>query len=200
MNSCRYNLLVHAIPAILLTGAGKNLFIAALAAARPAGERWALLDNDAGHSAQAQSGAEFHVATVNGCMCCTGAVALQTGIVQLLRRSRPHRLIIAASGAAEPAALEKSLQQEHLARAVTITHRLHVTAAEHLQTQPPAGRELWLRQLQAANLVVAADAAAVRVLDAALRALGVTGKPVLTTADALLTVLPPVTAINTAAA
>ncbi len=191
---------MHAIPAILLTGAGKNHFIAALAAARPVGERWALLDNDAGHAAQAQSGAQLHVATVNGCMCCTGAVALQTGIVKLLRQSRPHRLIIAASGAAEPAALKKTLQQEHLARAITITHRLHVTAAEHLQTPPPAGRTLWLRQLQAANLVVAADAAAVRTLNAALRTLGVTGKSVLATADALLTVLPPATAANTAAA
>lgn len=199
MNSCRYNLPVHAIPAILLTGAGKNLFIAALAAARPAGERWALLDNDAGHSAQAQSGAEFHVATVNGCMCCTGAVTLQTGIVQLLRKSRPHRLIIAASGAAEPAALEKSLRQEHLTQAIAITHRLYVTAAERLQIPAAAERGLWLRQLQAAHLVVAADAAAVQALDAALRALGVT-KPVLTMADALLTVLPSAAAINTAAA
>ncbi len=198
MNSCRYNLPVRAIPAILLTGTGKYHFIAALAAARPAGERWALLDNDAGHSAPVPPDAELHTATVYGCMCCTGAVALQTGIAQLLRRSRPQRLIIAAADAAEPATLEKSLRQEHLAQAITITHRLHVITAEQLQA-PAAGRALWLRQLQAANAVVTVDAAAARALDTAPRALSIT-QPVLTMADALLTVLPPAAATNSAAA
>lgn len=88
-----------------LTGADKRAFIHALLAVRPTEQRWALLDNDGGDIARDAAGAQLAVSVINGCACCTGQVALQTGIVQLIRQSRPQRLIVVASGAAEPAAL-----------------------------------------------------------------------------------------------
>lgn len=180
-------------PAILLTGASgaaKQAFLQALLAARPAGEHWAILDNDNSHLTMLPENAQLSVASINGCMCCTGQLALQTGIVQLLRRSHPQRLIIVASAAAEPASLERALRQEYLARAVTITHQWFVAKAEDLTPALPAARLLHLQQWQAADMVVTGDAAHASALSAAATALGITDKQVATTAEALRTLAP----------
>ncbi len=181
---------MQATPAILVTGAGgaaKQTFIRALLAARPDSEHWAILDNDNSHLTTLQANAQLSVASIMGCMCCTGQLALQTGIVQLLRRSHPQRLIIVVSAAAEPAPLEHALQQEHLAQAITISHQWFVAVAEDLTPDLPSARLLRLQQLQAADLVVAPDAAHADTLRATAAALGVTDKRVATTAEALRT-------------
>ena len=157
------------IAVCLVTGVAsvdKQNFIRALVAARPAAERWALLDNDDGGFARDAATLRLTVAAISGCACCTGQVALQAGIAQLARQSRPQRLIIAAAGVAEPAALEHALQQEDLARGITIRHRLCVIAAQLLAALPPPGRELLQRQIVAADHVVAASAAAAATLHA----------------------------------
>jgi len=151
------------------TGADKRAFIRALAAARPVAERWAVLDNDDGDIARDAALPQLTVAAINGCACCTGAVALQVGIAQLIRQARPQRLIIAAAGAAEPAALERALQQEDLARGITVSHRLCVVEPQLLAALPPPAYALVQRQMAAANHVVAANAAAA----AGLRAAGI---------------------------
>lgn len=181
---------MQATPAILLTGAGgavKQAFIRALLAARPDNEHWAVLDNDNSHLTSLQENARLSVASIMGCMCCTGQLALQTGIVQLLRRSHPQRLIIVASAAAEPDPLERALQQEYLSRAVTVTHQWFVATAEDLTPALPAARQLHLQQWQAADMVVTSDAAHASALRATATALGVTDKRVATTAEALRT-------------
>lgn len=184
---------MQATPAILLTGASgaaKQAFVLALLAARPAGEHWAILDNDNSHLTTLQENAQLSVASIMGCMCCTGQLALQTGIVQLLRRSHPQCLIIVVSAAAEPALLERALQQGHLARAITVTRQWFVATAEDLTPERPAARLLRLQQLQAADMVVAADAANADALRATAIAIGVTDKHVATTAEALRTLAP----------
>jgi G3E family GTPase len=184
---------VQPTPTILVTGAGgaaKQAFVRALLAARPAGEHWAILDNDNSHLATLQQHAQLSVASINGCMCCTGQLALQTGIVQLLRRSHPQRLIIVVSAAAEPDPLKRALQQEYLARAVTITHQWFVATAEDLTPVLPAARLLHLQQWQAADMVVTTDAAHASALRATATALGITDKHVATIAEALRTLTP----------
>lgn len=137
-----------------LTGADKRAFILALLAARPNGQQWALLDNDGGGSAHEAAGPRLAVSVVGGCACCSGQVALQTGIVQLIRQSRPQLLIIAAAGVAEPAALEHTLQQEHLTRGIRVDHRLCVMPSQPLSGLPAPTRELLQRQMAAADYVV----------------------------------------------
>ncbi len=143
-----------------LTSPDKRSFIHALLAGRPADIRWALLDNDGGDFALDAATPQLAVSVIHGCACCSGQLALQTGIVQLIRQARPQRLIVAASGAAEPAELERALQQEHLARSISIDHRLCVLATDMLQGLPPGAQDLQLRQIAAAAHVVCRDAAA----------------------------------------
>lgn len=184
---------MQATPAILVTGAGgaaKQAFIRALLAARPDDEHWAVLDNDNSRLTTLQENAQLSVASIIGCMCCTGQIALQTGIVQLLRRSHPQRLIIVASAAAEPAPLARALHQGHLARAIAITHQWFIAAAEDLTPELPAARLLRLQQLQAADMTVAADAAQADALRIAANALGVTNIDIVTTTGALRVLVP----------
>jgi len=184
---------VHPTPAILVTGASgaaKQAFVRALLAARPSNEHWAILDNDNSHLTTLPENAQLSVASILGCMCCTGQLALQTGIVQLLRRSHPQRLIIVVSAAAEPDPLQRALRQEYLARAITITHQWLVAAAEDLTPALPAARQLHLQQWQAADMVVTGDAAQASALRARATALGITNKRIVTTAEALHTLAP----------
>ncbi len=152
------------VPACLITGlpgADKQGFVAALAAARPHGASWALLDNDGGGSAQALAGEGIATGVVSGCACCSGRITLQVGLVQLLRRVRPGFLIITADGAAEPEALEQTLRQPELARAITVIRRICVVPPQWLAALPATARERLQRQAAAADGVVAATAESV---------------------------------------
>jgi G3E family GTPase len=106
------------------TGAGKTTLISRLLAARPAHERWAVLVNDFGETALADAAGvrdgSVTVREVGGCMCCTGRVLLRTALVRLLRETRPQRLIIEASAAAEPSAIARLLQEPGLASAIAL--------------------------------------------------------------------------------
>lgn len=149
------------VPALLITGVesiAKQFFVRALLAARPPQARWALLDNDGGHLAQALASSPVAVATAGGCACCSGQVALQTGIVRLLRASRPQRLVIVAAAAAEPAALTRTLQQKMLAQALHINGHVCIVATDKFDSAKPPARALWQRQMAAANQVLAPDA------------------------------------------
>lgn len=167
---------MHSIPTLLVTGAdraAKTTFLRALLALRPPRERWALLDNDDNPAPEGGSAQDLFLASAGGCACCTGRVSLQTGVVRLLREARPQRLVIVAAVAAEPDALLQTLQQEHLAVALRLA-RNQCVAATSLQTAGEAARDLWLRQLRAADDVVAADDGAAAALDGlSMRVIGI---------------------------
>lgn len=157
---------MHAVPTLLITGAdraAKTVFLRALLAIRPPRERWAVLDNDGNPPATSDAADDFAIASVSGCACCTGQISLQTGIVRLLRESRPQRLVIVVAAAAEPAALAQTLQQEHLVASLRIARNPCIVAAS-LQNAAESAQALWLRQMQAADDVVAIDEAAVAAL------------------------------------
>ncbi len=152
-----------------LTGTEKRGFVAALLRAQPSGSRWALLDNDGGGSALDLSQDGFKTATISGCACCTGQVALQTGIVQLLRRVRPQWLVIAVDAAAEPDALQRAFTQVDLARGIRLVEHICAVSPQWLARLPQHALERLQRQMAAADCVVTAHAEAV----AALRAAGI---------------------------
>jgi G3E family GTPase len=146
------------VPTLLVTGIdspAKAVFVRALLAARPTAARWALLDNDGGGLVQEPAVA---AARAGGCACCSGQVALQAGIVRLLRESQPQRLVIVAAAAAEPPALERALQQQPLAQALRIDNRLCIVSAAAFAAAGPDARGLWQRQMDAADQVLAPDA------------------------------------------
>lgn len=105
------------VPATLVTGlprAGKAALLRQWLAAKPAGERWALLRNQAdaggfrvrlpGGRADAGDGFEADaIETIGGCACCSGRLAFETALVRLLRRGPWSRLLIELDDSGDPA-------------------------------------------------------------------------------------------------
>ncbi len=147
------------IPAILITGAtgaGKTSLISRLLCQRPAAERWAVLVNDfgRGHLAVGEADENVVVREVAGCICCTGQVSLRTALVSMLRAAHPHRLLIEASGAAEPAAVIRVLNEPGLSKAVELESTVCAVGAEHLADSRYAATDVYRAQLCAADVIV----------------------------------------------
>ncbi len=109
-------------------GAGKTSLIRHLLRNRGSGERWAVIVNAANADAQAlvaqstRPGAQpVSVREVaGGCICCAASLPLRVAIVDVLRRLRPHRLLIEPEGLARPAPILAVLGEPGIAPAVTV--------------------------------------------------------------------------------
>ncbi|HSX89198.1 MAG TPA: CobW-like GTP-binding protein, partial [Pseudomonas sp.] len=98
-------------------GAGKTSLIRNLLAQRPADERWAVLINEfglIGLDAALLSRDDDGIAmgeVAGGCLCCVNGVPFQVGLSRLLRKAKPHRLLIEPSGLGHPLQLLEQLRE-----------------------------------------------------------------------------------------
>jgi G3E family GTPase len=160
------------------TGSGKTTLVRALLGRRPARERWTVLMNDFGTSTLASPSdphlEQVEVREVAGCICCSGQLVLRTALVSLVRESRPDRVLIEASAAAEPAALFEVLGAPGLASALHVDTVIATAAVSQLTETRYVSLALYREQIGAADVVVltAPAAATVQERDAARVALG----------------------------
>ncbi|MCQ2995639.1 CobW family GTP-binding protein [Pseudomonas syringae] len=121
-------------------GAGKTSLIKHLLAQKPADERWAILINEFG-----QIGLDAALLTTavdgialgevaGGCLCCVNGAPFQIGLGRLLRKSRPHRLLIEPSGLGHPVQLIEQLQQAPWLGVLTVPPSVMVLDAAALAT------------------------------------------------------------------
>ena len=110
--------MLEQIPTHLISGplgSGKTTLMRHLISVRPEGERWAILINEFGEvgidAALLENDDEgVSLAEVpGGCLCCVNGLPFQIGLSRLLRRTRPDRLFIEASGLGHPATLLSQL-------------------------------------------------------------------------------------------
>lgn len=110
--------MIKNIPTHLIAGplgAGKTTLLRQLVRQRPEHEQWAILINEFGQigidaallegDAQGLSLAEVP----GGCLCCVNGLPFQVGLHRLLRKARPTRLFIEASGLGHPLTLLQQL-------------------------------------------------------------------------------------------
>ena len=96
-------------------GAGKTSLIRHLLAQRPEHERWAVLINEFGQiglDAALLNTDDAGIAlgeVAGGCLCCVNGVPFQVGLSRLLRKAKPHRLLIEPSGLGHPLELLRQL-------------------------------------------------------------------------------------------
>ncbi|MFF7707299.1 GTP-binding protein [Pseudomonas sp. NPDC007930] len=114
MNEKLTHITTHLIAGPL--GAGKTSLVRHLLGQRPAGERWAVLVNEFGQvglDAALMATADDGIAigeVAGGCVCCVNGAPFQVGLARLLRKARPQRLFIEASGLGHPLPLLKQLR------------------------------------------------------------------------------------------
>ena len=138
-------------------GAGKTALIRGWLAAKPAGERWAVLANDAGplgiDAGLLPDNAVEQVA--GGCACCAARVALGAALTRLLRRGPWDRLLIELSGHGHPGSLVDLLRSGALAGLLRVDDIVAVADAGRIEAQLRGGhRDLAVAQIEAADRVV----------------------------------------------
>ncbi|WP_137886194.1 GTP-binding protein [Pseudomonas sp. 2FE] len=98
-------------------GAGKTSLIRQLLAQRPVHERWAVLINEFGQiglDAALLASSDDGIAlgeVAGGCLCCVNGAPFQIGLARLLRKAKPHRLLIEPSGLGHPAEILRQLHE-----------------------------------------------------------------------------------------
>jgi G3E family GTPase len=124
-------------------GAGKTSLIKHLLAQKPADERWAILINEFGQiglDAALLTTADDGIAlgeVAGGCLCCVNGAPFQIGLGRLLRKSRPHRLLIEPSGLGHPVQLIEQLQQAPWLGVLTVQPSVMVLDAAGLGAGHP---------------------------------------------------------------
>ncbi|QIB50482.1 GTP-binding protein [Pseudomonas sp. OIL-1] len=165
--------MLEQIPTHLIAGplgSGKTTLIRHLISERPDGERWAILINEFGEvgidAALLQNDDDgVSLAEVpGGCLCCVNGLPFQVGLSRLLRRTRPDRLFIEASGLGHPSTLLAQLRGFPWKDVLALQPMLMVLDAQALHT----GRELVDAQrsaLSQAGLLILNKSAALGMAD-----------------------------------
>jgi G3E family GTPase len=158
---------IHAVPTNVITGflgAGKTSAILNLLKYKPVDERWAVLVNEFGEIGvdgslvQGQSGRDsgIYIREVpGGCMCCTAGLPMQIALAQLLRRARPHRLLIEPTGLGHPLEVLQTLCADHNREILSIQKTLTLVDARNLSDERYSTHGTFRQQLSIADVVVA---------------------------------------------
>lgn len=153
-------------------GVGKTTALRHLIAHRPASEKWAVIVNEFGEvgiDGAALSDGELPVAEIaGGCLCCVAGPQMTATVATLLRRERPDRLLIEASGLAHAAGVIDELRRKPLGDALSIGAVLTLVDARQF-THPDYWRQpLYRDQVALADVLIAnkTDLADVETLEA----------------------------------
>jgi len=148
---------VHIITGFL--GVGKTSCIQHLIEQKPKQERWAILVNEYGQ--QGIDGQMFHgdelivKQVAGGCACCAALLPFQTALNQLIRHEQPDRIFIEPSGLGHVDNIAALLQQDSYQAHLNLNGVVCVVDPRHLSQPKYRYHELYLRQLNAADLLVA---------------------------------------------
>lgn len=140
-------------------GVGKTTLLRHLITHRPAHERWAVIVNEFGEigiDGAVLDDGELPVAEIaGGCLCCAAGPQMTATVATLLRRERPDRLIIEASGLAHAAGVIDELRARPLGDALDVGAVL--TLVDPRQFTDPAYmmQPLYRDQVSIADVLVA---------------------------------------------
>ena len=140
-------------------GVGKTTAIIDLFSQKPATEKWAVLVNEFGKIGIDRHIYQAHGITVKeipgGCMCCAQGVALQVTVNQLLRETRPDRLIIESSGAGHPQGVLNTLKGEGFRQSLDLKAGICLIDPEHLLIDKYQKNNLFQQQIKLADVLIA---------------------------------------------
>ncbi len=156
----------YRIPANIITGflgVGKTSAIQWLLQHKPDAETWAVLVNEFGEVGidgallRARGGGErrVHIRELpGGCMCCSAGVPFQTALNQLLKQSRPDRLLIEPTGLGHPHELIGMLGSGYYAEIIDLQATLTLVDARKIAERRYRDHEIFRQQVQVADRIV----------------------------------------------
>ena len=148
---------VHIVTGFL--GVGKTSCIQHLIDNKPENERWAVLVNEYGQQGIDGSlfrGDELIIKQVaGGCACCAALLPFQTALNQLIRHEQLDRIFIEPSGLGHVDNIAALLQESSYQKRLKLNDVVCVIDPRHLSQPKYRFHDLYLRQLSAAQVLVA---------------------------------------------
>lgn len=157
---------IHVVKTNVITGflgTGKTTAIAHLLTQKPEHERWAVLVNEFGEigidgailSAKSQEDKGVFIEEVpGGCMCCASKIPMQIALNNLLKKSRPHRLLIEPTGLGHPKEVMQVLGNKYYKDVLDLKSTLTLVDARYLDDPRYLGHETFNQQLALAGIIV----------------------------------------------
>ena len=140
-------------------GVGKTTALRHLIANRPVNEKWAVIVNEFGEvgiDGAALMNDELPVAEIaGGCLCCVAGPQMTATVATLLRRERPDRLLIDASGLAHAAGVIDELRTPPLGDALEVGAVLTLVDPRQFVNPDYLRQPLYRDQVAIADVLVA---------------------------------------------
>lgn len=155
------------VPTNLITGflgVGKTSAILNLMQQKPSNERWAVLINEFGEigvdgslvSGQSSEAQGIYISEVpGGCMCCSAGLPMQIALNFLLRKARPHRLLVEPTGLGHPVEVLQALSAENYREVLSLQRTITLVDARNLSDDRYITHTTFLQQLEIADVIVA---------------------------------------------
>lgn len=155
------------IPTNVITGflgAGKTTAILHLLKNKPQNERWAVLVNEFGEigidgqiikGKYTEEEQGVYIKEVpGGCMCCTAGTPMQIALNQLLKHSKPDRLLIEPTGLGHPIEVIETLTSKHFKPVIELQKNITLIDARNLSDKRYTEHPTFNQQLSIADHVI----------------------------------------------
>jgi len=160
---------VRNVPTTILTGffgVGKTTAIKSMLTRKPPHETWAVLINEFGEVSVDQAAIEKESISDNviiqeipgGCMCCMMNVPMQVGILEILRRIKPDRLLIEPTGIGHPAGILDELRGPQLSTTLNVKAVICLVDPRHALDSRIQSVNVFNDQIHLADILVASKA------------------------------------------
>ncbi len=142
-------------------GVGKTTAILNLLQQRTRNERWSVLVNEFGEMGidgylmQNNDSSIVIKQVPGGCICCAAGLPLQVAVNQLLKQTRPDRLIIEPSGMGHPRNILKSLTDIHYQAVLDMRACVCLLDPRKIHDKRYLESELFVDQIDVADIVIA---------------------------------------------
>lgn len=159
---------LKAIPTNVITGflgVGKTTAILHLLQQKPSHERWAVLVNEFGEvgidgelcNSQLDQQAEnvFIKEVPGGCMCCAAGLPMQMALSMLLKKAKPHRLLIEPTGLGHPQEVLDTLGADYNRELLSLQATITLVDARKIKDQRYTHNDTFNQQLAVADVTVA---------------------------------------------
>ena len=144
-------------------GVGKTSAILHLLKTKPTEERWAVLVNEFGEigldgalleGRYSEQQGVFIREVPGGCMCCTAGLPMRVALTQLLRRARPDRLLIEASGLGHPEEVLQTLNDDDFQGVIAMQKVITLVDARHFSDQRYVEHKTFQQQIAIADIII----------------------------------------------